>query len=207
MPAPCGHFFCPKDHFHMISRIAIGAVCFALSACGGGGQPVTVDLYGDSIMSGYGVQVSPADRIRSARPDWGVVDHSVPGTPLKALMPGFSSSPRTGQVVVIGNGFVDAYQGIDGYAQDLRTAVLQVVAEGRTPVLTGVIGTPNPPALAHEYNAATHQIAKEYGLAHAGWGEAYREGDASPDGIHRTQAASDRLADLLIQAIEKGQDE
>lgn len=188
----------------MISRIAIGAVCFAMSACGGGDRPVTVDLYGDSIMAGHGVQASPAARIRSVRPDWVVVDHSAPGTPLKALMPGFSSSPRTGQIVVIGNGFVDAYQGLDGYAQDLRTAVLQVVAEGRTPVLTGVIGTPNPPALAHEYNAATHQIAKEYGLSHAGWGEAYRDGDTSPDGIHRTQAASDKLADLLIQAIEKG---
>lgn len=184
-----------------------------LVACGGGGGgeppalPLVVDVYGDSIMAGYGVRVSPVARIREARPGWQLVDHSAPGTPLKALMPGFATAPRAGQVVVIGNGFVDAFQGLDGYALDLRAAVLQILAERRVPVLTGIVGTPLQPPMAAPYNAVTHAIAAEFGLQHAGWGEAYRDGDAAADGIHRTQEASDRLAVLLADAIERAADQ
>lgn len=186
------------------------AVCVVLAGCGGGGgggestrPPVTVDLYGDSILAGYGVQVTPVERIRAARPGWVVVDHAANGTALKALMPGFAQAPRTGRIVVIGNGFVDAFQGLDGYALNLRSAVQQLQREGRVVVLTGVVGTPQPPPMAATYNAITLAIAAEFGLQHAGWGEAYQDGDASPDGIHRTQQASDRLAGLLVAAIER----
>ena len=189
------------------------ASAVVLVACGGGGggeppaQQLVVDVYGDSIMAGYGVRVSPVARIREVRPGLQLVDHSAPGTPLKALMPGFATAPRAGRVVVIGNGFVDAFQGLDGYALDLRSAVLQILSERRVPVLTGIVGTPRQPPLAAPYNAITHAIAAEFGLQHAGWGEAYREGDAAADGIHRTQQASDRLAVLLAAAIERAADQ
>ncbi|WP_343735273.1 SGNH/GDSL hydrolase family protein [Acidovorax sp.] len=185
------------------------AACLALAACGGGGsggaspEPVTVDLYGDSIPAGYGVAVTPLERIRAMRPQWQVVDHAANGTRLKDLMPGFATAPRTGRYVVLQPGFVDAFRATEGYELDLRTAIDQVQREGRVPVLTGIVGTPSPPPLAAQYNAITHALAREYGLQHAGWGEDYRDGDTTADGIHRTQDASDRLAALLVAAIDR----
>ena len=185
------------------------AAAVSLAACGGGGppasQPLAVDVYGDSILSGYGVAVTPIERMRAARPAWRITDHTANGLALKALMPGFVDAPRTGRVVVLGNGLVDAIQGLPGFEQDLRMAVRQLRAEGRVPVLTGVIGTPRPPPLAEAYNAATLAVAREYGLQHAGWGEAYREGDTAADGLHLTQDASARMVALLIEAIEKAE--
>lgn len=183
------------------------AAAIALAGCGGSGsgpsQALVVDVYGDSILAGYGLAVTPIERMRALRPAWRITDHAANGLALKALVPGFAEAPRTGRVVVLGNGLVDAMQGLQGFEQDLRAAVLQLLAEGRVPVLTGLARTPHAPPLAAEYNAATHAVAQEFGLPHAGWWEAYREGDAAPDGVHRTQAASDQLVALLLAAVER----
>lgn len=197
------------------SLIALAAVA-ALISCGGGGggadapapQALGVELYSDSIGAGYGVRVPPAARMQQLRPAWQVVDHSVNGLQLTALMQGFAGLHRTGRYVPLALGLNDAYLGALGYEQSLRTAIEQLQREGRVPVLTGVVGVPRPPALAVRHNAITHALAREYGLQHAGWGEDYRgEVDVIADGIHRTQEASDRLAALLVAAIERAAQE
>nr|WP_235492165.1 hypothetical protein [Paracidovorax avenae] len=96
------------------------------------------------------------------------------------------------------------------YEVDLREAIRIVQAEGRTPVLAGIVNlpvadlfTPERVARRAELNAVTLALAEELGLQHAGWGEDYRGPGDVIDNVHRTQAASDRLAALLAAAIER----
>lgn len=189
-----------------------------LAGCGGGGggergeddatpdtrpAPVTVDLYSDSIGAGFAVHVAPRDRMVQMRPDWRITDHAVNGLKLAELAPVFASIQRTAQFIPLALGINDALQGEPDFDFNLRFLIESVRAEGRTPVMTGLAGLPHPPPLMGFYNAVTYQLAKEYGLQHAGWDEDYRPGDVSADGIHRTQEASDRLAALLVAAIER----
>lgn len=202
----------------MNRRFAMLALPLCLTACGGGGdekeQPealeppkpppqLTVDLYGDSIGAGYGVEITPAKRIALMRPTWGVMDYSVYGLRLSELMEVFPSIPRTATYVALALGFNDANGGDPNFEANLRAAIEILIREGRTPVLSGLAGVRAPTPLMVRYNAATHRLAREYGLEHAGWGESFRPEDVNPDGIHRTQEASDRLAALLTSAIER----
>ncbi|WCM86640.1 hypothetical protein [Acidovorax sp. NCPPB 3576] len=52
-------------------------------------------------------------------------------------------------------------------------------------------------------NAITLSVAHDLGLQHAGWGEDYRGPEDLIDSVHRSQAASDRLAVLLVAAIDR----
>ncbi|MBU0791203.1 MAG: SGNH/GDSL hydrolase family protein [Gammaproteobacteria bacterium] len=209
-------------------------MAFALLGCGGGRggdpSPLTVDLYGDSIMRGAGVQVSPAARLREH--GFVVDDYSANGLMLRSVVNGyqtpytgapaaefprgpqlpFAEVPRTARVVVIQTGVNDSLEPADDFAANLRAAIVTAKAEGRAVVLTGVVRIPEGPVFFNAdaqprlaaNNAATHALATEYSLQHAGWGEAYRGAiDLHPDQIHRTQEASDRLAALLIEAIER----
>lgn len=201
----------------MNRRMAVMALPLWLVACGGGddnrdgkqAEPakptpeLTVDLYGDSIGAGYAVEVTPAERIALLRPTWEVMDYSVYGLKLDELMQVFTSIPRTAQYVALALGFNDANEEASNFETNLRAAIEIVMREGRTPVLSGLVGVHAPTPRMVRYNAITHHLAREYRLEHAGWGESFQSGDVSPDGIHRTQEASDRLAALLAGAIER----
>ena len=200
----------------MNRRLATWVVTLALAACGGGAgspddnadvapaaAPVSVDFYSDSIGAGYSVTVSPGERMAQIRPGWVIVDHSVNGLKLSELSQVFDALPRSSKYVVIALGINDANAGEPQFERHLRHLIERARGEGRVPVLSGVVGTLSPRPLAAQYNAVTHQLAREYGLQHAGWNEAYRAGDVSADGLHRTQDASDRLTDLLVAAIER----
>lgn len=192
----------------------IAALCLGLIVgCGGGGgsPPPTVEIYGDSIFTAPGITTPPAQQMRNLRPGWLIADRSVSGQALFRIVTGMTPSPA---FVVLELGGNDALylRTQEQYRADLVLAIEKVRAAGGVPVLTGIVNLPiseafNSEVIARrdELNGITHAIAKEYGLQHAGWGEDYRgETDVIFDRIHRTQEASDRLAALLIKAIERG---
>lgn len=210
-----------------------------LVGCGGGGgssdrtaELHTVEVYGDSIVRSPGLAVPMAQALRSMLPGWSIDDRSASGLRLAELMtgyaepfkgaarelypagpqPAFAAVSRQAHVVVIALGANDApgTRPVDAFERDLREAVRIVRAEGRTAVLTGIVGLPVSDAFpapwvarSAELNAITLAVAAELGLQHAGWGEAYEGPKDVIDSVHRTQDASDRLAARLASAIER----
>lgn len=198
------------------------SVALTLAACGGGGgdapapAQIVVEIYGDSIMSAPGIATPPPAAIRVLRPAWVVNNHALAGSTLQQTLQGFASQPRTGRYVVLEHGGNDALilRTPAEFEADLREAIRIVRAEGRVPVLTGIVDLPGDPvffttpvrARMAELNAVTLVVAAELGLQHAGWREDYRgPGDVISDQIHRTQEASDRLAALVVAAVERAE--
>lgn len=212
----------------------------ALLACGGGGgddspAPVSVEVYGDSILVGPTLERNVAAQMRALRPGWAVLDVSASGSGLQLVLHGYTEPypgappdaypagpqpplaerAKVGRYQVIAVGGNDALVGnsADGFEAGLREAVQIIRAEGRVPVFTGIVNAPpgeafTPAVLRRrdELNAITLRLAAELGISHAAWGEDYLgEQDVIADRIHRTQEASDRLAALLIEAIERAQ--
>lgn len=201
----------------------------ALAGCGGGGdepsrQSVTLD--GDSILFGAALSVKPADVLRSAGFD--VDDRAAVGLNLKDMVSGYdepypgapaSDFPlgpqpayervqRSTQFVVIEAGVNDSFilRSAELFEADMRHVIEVVLREGRFPVLTGIVQLGEHPfvndavqKLRAEYDAITIQLADEYGLRHARWGDDPLE---TMDGIHRTQEASNRLAQRLVSAMQ-----
>lgn len=196
--------------------------------------PLTVELNGDSILAGYGVDPTPVELIRQARPRWVLDDRAVPGLKLESLIQGytepypgapaehyprgpqppFAEVERHSRIVVLALGLNDAFNLVDVVAFEayLRGAITTLIGERRVPVLTGLVGVDKAApifnadqvARIHAFNAITHALAAEFDLEHAGWDADYQgPQDVAPDHIHRTQAASDRLAHLLVAAIER----
>jgi acyl-CoA thioesterase I len=216
--------------------IAAGAVLYALlrrkASAAPLPQPNSVTLDGDSILFSIFLQRSIAARMRELRPGWQIEDRSAVGLKLQAMLAGYDAPypgapleyfprgpqppyarvPRTSGVVVIEAGGNDALnpRPLADWEADMRAAIEIVRAEGRTPVLTGIVdfevGEGRPAdfkAQRDAFNEATHRLAAEYGLQHAGWGEDHQGPQDTIDGLHRSQAASDRLAALLVAAIER----
>nr|WP_232521767.1 GDSL-type esterase/lipase family protein [Paracidovorax citrulli] len=120
--------------------------------------------------------------------------------------------PSQGQIIVLGLGLNDALEmrSVDQFEADLRDALRIIHSEWRTPVLTGIVDvpvadlfTPERVRRRHELNQVTLRVAEQMGVSHARWGEDYRGVGDVIDNIHRTQVASDRLAALLVEAIER----
>ncbi|WP_454723043.1 GDSL-type esterase/lipase family protein [Delftia acidovorans] len=174
--------------------------------------PLSIELNGDSILNGYGVDITPVQRIQAARPWWTLDDRCINGLRLQKLMLTFADVPHNSRVTVVALGANDGFGLVppDEYRADLLEAVRISRECGSTPVFTGLPGMPlgrfpvewtdNLDAL----NAVMHDIATQQGIPHAGWDADFRgDEDLNPDGVHRTQAASDRLAQLLIQTIDR----
>lgn len=195
-------------------------------------KTITVEVDGDSIVWGPTLAANICTRLREWRPSWTVDDRGVYGLKLWQLIvgyqepypgcppdqfprgpqPPFVDVERSSHFIVLELGGNDALEMRTPaeFEADLRSAISTVQAEGRVPVLTGIVGIPvgdifTPPILVRlaELNAITHQVAEELGLQHACWGEDYRGPQDTFDGVHRTQEASDRLAVLLMQALER----
>jgi hypothetical protein len=216
---------------------ALVALFLCLTACGGGDPeppPVagTVELNGDSVMYGLGLQESPAMGLLRERPSWTVEDRSASGLSLRDLMEGYpepfkdapiSAYPRgpqgpftaiqhTASVVVIEQGGIDALEETspEAFEQNLRTAVAHIKGLGATPVLTGIVPlepgaffTAPRVALTVELNAITHKVARDLGVTHAGWDTVeFNPATDTLDGIHRTQPASKRLVSRLAAVID-----
>lgn len=186
-------------------------------------KPISVDLCGDSVMRGVAVTLSPIDYIKQQRPTWVVTDHAAGGLTTRDLLngytepdaglpteywpngpqPAFSKIGRVHKFVVLQTGFNDAFRSVTGFDSNMRKLVDIVLREGRIPVLTGVFNVNISVAGRAANNAATLQIASDYGLQHAGWNEDFLSTDVATDTIHRTQVASNRMAGTLIAAIER----
>lgn len=195
-------------------------------------QPMTVILDGDSIVYGPTLAANIAARLREWRPAWSVDDRGVYGLKLWQLLQGYTEPyagagpelfprgpqplyaqvPRSSRIVVIEQGGNDALEmrTVAEYEADLREAIRIVQSEGRTAVLTGIVDLPvadifTAPIKAHldELDQVTLRVAAELGLQHAGWHADYRGPQDVIDNVHRTQEASDRLAVLLMAAIER----
>lgn len=186
---------------------------------------IVVDLYGDSVLYGYGVTESPQVFIQRNRPHWTVIDHSAGGLDTAELLngystpdpgldpaywrngpqPAFSAVNRAGvEVCVIQTGFNDAFHSVPNYEQNLRSVVQIALGEGRKVVIGGVFNLQISVPLRASYNEISHKIAREFRLQHAGWGEDYQgAADVHTDTIHRTQLASNRMTARLIEAIER----
>ena len=202
-----------------------------LAGCGGSDSnsdtvpQVSVEIYGDSILTGPGIATRPAQIMQALHPDWRIDDKSISGLALRSLVrglqtaehniPPFSAVQLVGCYVVLAAGGNDALGLFElaDFDADLRAAIAHVRASGRVPVLTGIVDlpvsdfvTPERKARRDEFNAHTMTLAREMGLQHAGWGEDYQGPQDVIDGIHRTQAASDRLAALLAGAVVRAAD-
>lgn len=217
----------------MLLRIAIAAVCFAVSGCGGGGdapKPLRVAVFGDSIPFGYDLPVGLVQRMEQMRPGWYIQKRYAGSLRLQQLVDGyrepfdnapawtfpagpqkpFAQETRDTRFVVLQVGVNDTFHDADKCEPNMRAAIEFVLKEGRVPVLTGIVGMDYntfPPFVEPQVvacNKAFHTLANEYGIQHAGWDLDYRgPQDITPDKVHRTQEASDRLAALLIEAIER----
>lgn len=141
-----------------------------------------------------------------------------PGAPAeyypRGPQPPFAEVERESKIVVLALGLNDAFNVVDVTAFEgyLRSAITILIAEHRVPVLTGLVGVDESAPIfdaeqisrIHAFNAITRALAVEFSLEHAGWDADYQgPQDVAPDHIHRTQAASDRLAPLLVAAIER----
>lgn len=195
-------------------------------------RPVTVTLDGDSIIYGPTLQHNIAARLAEWQPTWYLDDRGVYGLKLWQLVAGYEEPfegadpslyprgpqppydqvSRSHRIVVIEPGGNDALEMRTPaeYEADLRAAVGIIRKEGRTPILTGIVDLPvgdffTAPIKARrdQLNAVTLVVADEMEVEHAGWGEDYQGPQDVFDSVHRTQEASDRLAVLLMQAIER----
>jgi len=188
----------------------------------------SVDVVGDSISIGVNTEVSPIMRLTEYRPNWAVVHHSAGGLQLDTMIAGYSEPTpgahpiyfpmgpqlpfpqvqRSSRYVVIALGVNDALnnstmQEAVRFEHNMRYVIRTLVAENRVPVLTGVPNLAVNPAFLKHYNNVTLMLAQEYGLVHAGWGEAYGIEGVGSDGIHPHQGGSDMLAGRLIRAIDQ----
>lgn len=224
----------------MKGRMLIGAlaVLCLVGACGGGGggasapEACTVEINADSILSGEGLAERPALTLARMRPEWKIDDRAVGGLFLAALWAGYAepyaSAPpavfprgpqkpfnqvsRSSHVVVIEVGGNDALAlpELADFERDLRAIVNTIQAEGRVPVLTGVVqiapgGFFGPAEHGHSLalNAVTRLVADHMGLVHAGFDVEPFDAADTFDGIHRRPLAAARLLDRLAQAVEK----
>ncbi|GKS85655.1 SGNH/GDSL hydrolase family protein [Acidovorax sp. SUPP1855] len=176
---------------------------------------------------------TPAQRILARRPRWVIDDRTAAGLQAYDLVRGydapfdsappelfprgpqgpFDTEPHPSRIVVLQVGvndharpgfdieaFEDDYRGLIGFVHSLGHAA---VVTGITPVSDKIFG---PAALAtmQAINAAIRRVAADTRTVHAHWDSMPFSVDRdTTDGIHPTQAASNRLADRLTVALER----
>lgn len=236
----------PLQPFARALRALLLSICLvAVASCGGGGGGVgggvgnapaeanaapamsqsadvplrcTVEVYGDSIMANNSTPERPLATRQREDPNQTFNDHSVPGTLLVGLARTFDKLPRTGRWVVIQNGVIDAWHGIDPmlFTQTLRGMIERVRSEGREPMLTGFsrqVETPrldiHPAQLARRdwYDGLTRQVAVDMQVPFVDWGAVRFDGPNDlQDGVHPNLDYSNRLFDKLLETLYRVSD-
>ncbi|SCK56533.1 hypothetical protein VAR608DRAFT_5880 [Variovorax sp. HW608] len=160
----------------------------------------SVVLYGDSIMRGEPlVQEGPQRRIQRARPSWNVELRAVAGqTGYEGAQLAMSDPRPTPAVVVLQWGVNDATHRIRDFSL-MRALIDKVREEGSRPLLTGPSPTTNDIPSWLTVNTMLYAVAQDSGTPWANWGA---EPLPTLDGIHPTQASSDKLVDKLIDVLD-----
>lgn len=204
-----------------------------LSGCGGTdpAKPCSVELNGDSIMSGLRIDKF-AKTLGTLRPGMVFVDKAVEGLSLKAVyegytmpfpgapippfgpQPPFKQVKRTSSVILIELGGNDAYGNIDPvlYTTMLEDMIQIVMTEGRVPVLTGIVDV--VPGYTFDVptrdritvlNNIMQATATKYGLVFVDWRQVPFNGlsDTIGDGVHRTQDNATLLAIRTASALDQ----
>lgn len=159
-----------------------------------------VGLFGDSIMYGFGLSPRPVERLRSAKPGWTFVDHSISGDTWHDGVPRQMQNVQALDVAVLQWGINDAKVAfaLEEVTMAERVMIMTAKNIGAKAVVTGLINNTLP--LGDSYNAKIRETAIAAGAAFASWGE--RE-TSLRDGLHPDQAGSDALVDDLINTLEK----
>jgi hypothetical protein len=168
----------------------------------------SVTLYGDSIL--YGVLGTtgkerlpepPAAVVERLRPAYSVVDRSVPGDFAVWRSSQFKRDRINTRLVVFEHGMNDANQKFD-YAEPLRSMIRRVKTLGKTPVVAGLSRAPKV-GTRDVYDAMARRIATEEGAIFADWGAVSMAVADLQDDLHPGQAYSTRLAEQLVQALDR----
>lgn len=207
-----------------------------LGSCGGSSDispfsPLKVELNGDSIVYGQGLDARPSVYLQSLLPEFIIEDKSQVGLTLDSLVKGYSTPwvngpvprlgiqppfnqiERTADVVVISLGGNDAYSGLspDEFEVELREVIQVIKDEGRMPVLTGIVQlTPSTYGFnystvqrAIELNERTKVVARDMNVLNSNWDTVEYLGLLDTlDGIHRTQQASNLLIERLASTLK-----
>ncbi len=114
--------------------------------------PLTVELNGDSLLHGYGVPVTPVQRIQAARPRWKLDDRTANGLRMETAIQTFPSEPHTARIIVIALGANDAFGMVpaDTYRADLDKAV-------------SVIRAPGPGRFSRDWRACLPTVSRQSG--------------------------------------------
>lgn len=206
-----------------------------LAACGGGGGsdpiPCTMSVEGDSIIDSPGIDVRPLQRLATLRTKWTIEDRGVGGLNMDNLMKGyerpypeaqisrlgpqlpFKDAKRTAHYIVIELGANDALRegSPEVYEGQLRQAVAIIKAEGREPVITGLVKIPAADTFQEKHvlirdkmNEKAKTVSTELGITFADFDSVPFAGLTDTiDTIHRTQEASDRVAQRLAETMDK----
>lgn len=193
-----------------------------LISCGSPIEPCSVEINADSLFSGYLVPKTGAMYLSDIRPDWILDDRAVGGHSLAALAygnkypiigtPPFDVVTHPSSIILIELGGNDAYIGYtaEQFEYNLRWAVSTIRANGKIPVLTGIVPfEPGPVFTASvvakdvSFNSIIHKVAKELNIV-----DAYIDTvDFNPkvdtiDQIHRTEPALIKIIDRIALTID-----
>lgn len=219
-------------------RKFISSLLLLLTSCGGGSgsssqaEIVTLELNGDSILYGPGLNKVSIVLLKELKPKWIVIDKAVGGLTLNALYKGyivpylnakpevfplgpqlpFRDVKRNSKFIVIEVGGNDAYNQLPAeiFEAQLREMISILKSENRVPIITGIPGmiagdTFNQDTVDRILvnNAIMRKVTKEMNVIHAGW-DTYPFNPLTDtiDGIHRSQEALNNLVIEIIKSID-----
>jgi hypothetical protein len=221
-------------------RSLIVSMTFLIVSCGGSSpsspslpsaKTCTIELNSDSIMAGVGI-LRFSSSMFTLRPSYQIVDKAVVGLSLKSLVNGyttpyagapipafgkqieFSNTARLSSVVLIEQGAIDALELADPdvFHQQFESILQVIIAEGRIPVVTGIVpitlvpgGLFNQQVIdrSAQLNSIINELAAKYGVLNAEWRTVPYYGVVDTiDDIHRTQDAANRLILRTLDVLD-----
>ena len=198
-----------------MKRFIITLAVSVLTACGGGSDTCTVEIYGDSQLYRPTLAIKPADRL-SELTGHRIIDHSVIGqtyTEFASRLSTVVAHSEPGSIVVIELGGNDAFIPIsdDGYEALVRQTLVafpdrQIIFITFVPldvIPDNIFWTEPVVSAIHGYNQRLLKIADQRGLTLVRWDLVPYAGWQTDtiDGVHRTQAAMERLLGPLSDQI------